>query len=189
MAATINKLAEERSAALDDVRDLFSSANGQIQAATYCGADFFARRLQQNRRHSPRLRSQSHCRRDLPVFATTSPAERVDAGKDKTVTYYGYDFLAFKESAGFTAVLKYADGEIADAAFGHVMVGTDYQLSVEFQNYDFSRIQRDRGPQILLTWSSKQVGTDVAGVQSALPIIIPKRVESHEDFVVTAHFG
>ena len=192
MKSILAQLKDDQSGWLDQVQELYSSAIGQAQAGTMCTADFFGRRVEQ------RLQAILHKINPdkyktpviLPVVGNTNPAEKVEADKTSMVTFYGYDFQAFDDINRFNAVIRYGDGTVANAHFGYVAITSNYQMSLQFQGYDFRNIDRTRGPQVVLCWGSKDVTADSPGVQSSLPLIIPSApvvVRSYEDWRVEAH--
>lgn len=79
-----------------------------------------------------------------PIVCFTSPLVAVEAGRDRTVTYYGYDFTAYAKASTFRAYVSYDGDALAMADVGHVSVTTSYQLTLDIQAVDFTAMDRAR---------------------------------------------
>lgn len=196
LQGTIDELGKVGSATatqvLNQVKYVYTGAVGSTGAEARCSADFVGTRVKQQLqgiRHS--LDAKSPAPVYVPVVCTTNPPDKVDAGKTQLVTYYGYDFLNFAQKYPFTAMLQYDGGQVIKADFGHVAVISNYALSVEFQQADYSGVDASRGPQLILEWGSDQVSLqDSPEGKSILPVMLPAVVQpiyDHEDFTVDVH--
>ena len=160
---------------LDKVRNMYSSCVGQAENATLCTSDFFGRRAKQGLEdilHS--IHPDKYPAPTLePGVCNTSPSENVDAKYTTMITYYGYDFYKFNDIHTFKGSIKYGDGTVADKDFGSVSITSNYQMSLQFQSYDFTNIDAKRGPTVVLRWGTDEVSGDTPQNQSALPLILP----------------
>lgn len=175
---------------LVEVRSIYNGILGQTTGEFSCRSDFIANRLQQrlqaighkfasNRFPSPQI---------LPVVCSTNPGDRITP-EVNVVVYYGYDFLEFEQTGTFQAVLQYADKAEIYSQAGYVSRTHNYQLVVDLQSPKLKevmqRMDRNRGPQIVLRWGDQLVTNDL-GKQSALPIILPTLPKS---FTITLNYG
>lgn len=160
------------SEALASVEATYSRAIGQTESAAFCSADFVGHRVEQRLQQIRAELFGGHAPELVPVVCLVEP-QQIEAGKTTLVSYYGYDFLEFAGRQNFTADLEYSTGEIVRAGFGQVAVTSDYLLQVDIQAVDFSGVEADRGPQLVLKWGAGGA-LDDQGRQSQLPVLIPR---------------
>lgn len=157
---------------LREVSSVYNNALGQTLSATYCGADFFARRIQQKLQailHT--INSDSPAPTFVPVVCTINPNTQIDPGKTSLVTYTGYDFIEFNKTNKFTADLMYGTGEMVKHNIGFITVQHNYQFELSLDSVDWAQLNLDRtrGPKIVIKWGDEEVARK-EGNQSELPI-------------------
>ena len=159
---------------LREVSSVYNNALGQTLSATFCGVDFFGRRIQQKLQailHT--INSDSPAPTFVPVVCTINPNTQIEPGKTSLITYTGYDFIEFNKTNTFTADLVYGSGEMVKHNVGFITIQHNYQFELSLDSVDWAQLNLDRtrGPKIVIKWGDADVARK-EGNQSELPIVM-----------------
>jgi hypothetical protein len=190
LTQTANQMKSVSENFFDQLDALSSSLNAQASSFVYCSADFFGQRANEGLEEIlHEIDSKKAAPSVTPHVCRTDPPTKVTPGNTTEVVYYGYDFDSFQGQSPFRATVQYADGTALPNIPVHVSINTAYEVIAEFQAANLSTVDRNRGPELVLSWGSGPV-TGYGSASSSLPIIIPPPnppVLGSETFTATGH--
>jgi hypothetical protein len=174
----IKQLESSGSNLVVQVKGAYESMLGQTTGEFSCRVDFVGDRARQHLQAiAHNFNPQKYGEPTLsPIICSTTPQGPLKPGTEaEFVKFFGYDLKALGANGDYHAILRYSDGnEIVQDSVGFISIPHDYMIMLDLQAAQdaMSRMDRNRGPQLVLMWGDQVLQTD-HNHESVLPIDVP----------------